>query len=83
MSMQIGAAPIGGWLVESEPDHAAPRSARSGRTDAGTQPRHAGRTRGVQPSDVRVDRIGALHRTVDGVAFSDDASRTSATGHVA
>lgn len=55
MSMQIGAAPIGGCLVESEPDHAAPRSARSaqsGGTHAGTQPRHAGRTRRVQPSDV-------------------------------
>lgn len=53
MSMQMGAAPIGGWLVESEPDHAVPRSARRDRdTGAGTERRRAGRTRGVQASDV-------------------------------
>lgn len=59
MSMQMGAALIGGWLVESEPepepepDHAAPRSARPDRdTDAGTEQRRARRTRGVQASDV-------------------------------
>ena len=52
MSMQMGAAPIGGWLVESEPDDVAPRSARPDReTEAKTERRRAGRTRGAQVSD--------------------------------
>jgi hypothetical protein len=44
MSMQMGAARIGGWPDESEPDHEAARSARPDRdTDAGTELRRAGR----------------------------------------